>query len=217
MSEFCYTTVPGKVKALFGKIREVGVPRKVTVQWLKTLGFTSSNDSTLIGVLKQVDLIDSSNAPTARWTQYRGAHHGAVLGEAIAHGYAELYAVYPDAQQRPQTDLDHVFSTHSSGGKQVIGKTISTFKALVELADFSQVGQTAASQSTLAATPAQVPVPLPAPLASPTTVAPAAAPSGPNLHIDIQVHISPEATPEQIEKVFESMARHLYGAKKSGK
>lgn len=31
----------------------------------------------------------------------------------------------------------------------------------------------------------------------------------PSLHIDIQIHISPEATPEQIDKIFESMARHL--------
>lgn len=216
MSEFCYTTVPGKLKTLLAKIREVGVPRKVTVQWLKTLGFTSSNDSTLIGVLKQIDLVDSSNVPTARWTQYRGAHHKTVLGEAIAHGYAELYAVYPDAHQRPQTDLDHVFSTHSSGGKQVIGKTISTFKALVELADFSQVGRPATTQAASVSAPAPVTASEP-PVVVPPAAGPPAAPSGPNLHIDIQVHISPEASPEQIEKVFESMARHLYGARKSGK
>jgi hypothetical protein len=37
---------------------------------------------------------------------------------------------------------------------------------------------------------------------------------GPALHIDIQVHISPEASPDQIDKIFASMAKHLYGAKK---
>lgn len=31
----------------------------------------------------------------------------------------------------------------------------------------------------------------------------------PSLHIDIQVHISPQALDTQIDKVFESMARHL--------
>ena len=31
----------------------------------------------------------------------------------------------------------------------------------------------------------------------------------PSLHFDIQIHISPDASPEQIDKVFESMARHL--------
>ena len=34
----------------------------------------------------------------------------------------------------------------------------------------------------------------------------------PNLHIDLQIHISPVSTPEQIEAIFASMAKHLYGA-----
>jgi hypothetical protein len=33
----------------------------------------------------------------------------------------------------------------------------------------------------------------------------------PNLHIDIQIHIAADAKPEQIEKIFESMAKYLYG------
>jgi Family of unknown function (DUF5343) len=52
MAEFPYTTVPGKLKPLFKKMREVGVPQKATFQWLKSIGFTSSNDATLLGVLK---------------------------------------------------------------------------------------------------------------------------------------------------------------------
>ncbi|PCJ20269.1 MAG: hypothetical protein COA96_15880 [SAR86 cluster bacterium] len=35
----------------------------------------------------------------------------------------------------------------------------------------------------------------------------------PRLHIDVQVHISPESSPEQIDKIFESMAKHLKGFK----
>ena len=31
----------------------------------------------------------------------------------------------------------------------------------------------------------------------------------PQLHINIQLHISPESTPDQIDKIFESMAKHL--------
>lgn len=35
--------------------------------------------------------------------------------------------------------------------------------------------------------------------------------SGPNIHLDIQIHIPAEASPEQIDHIFASMARHLYG------
>jgi hypothetical protein len=208
LSEFCYTTVPGKVKTLLGKVRETGVPKKVTVQWLRTLGFTSSNDSTLIGVLKQIDFVDLSGVPTVRWTNYRGGDHKKVLGEAIRHGYADLYAVYADAHRRSPADLDHVFSTHSSGGKQVINKTISTFRSLAELAEFASSGST----SDTPAAPPPTPAPRPASGEAGEDVL-----TRPNLHIDIQVHIPPEASLEQIEKVFESMARHLYGVQKTDK
>jgi hypothetical protein len=206
MADFTYTTVPGKINALLAKIREVGVPQKVTVQWLKTVGFKSSNDASLIGVLKFIGLTDSSGVPTSKWTHYRGANHKHVLGEAIREGYADLFAVYPDANQRSQADVDHVFSTSSSGGKQVIGKTVGTFRALAEQAEFAPVNE----QTDLHM--ASGPLHTPAVQSSSTASRPPA--QGPTLHIDIQVHISPEASAEQIEHVFASMAKHLYGAKK---
>src|ERR1700690_1142743 len=138
MADFTYTTVPGKIKSLLDKIRQVGVPTKTSVQWLKTIGFTSSNDTSLLGILKAIALIDPTGVPTPAWSQFRGAHHRKVLGDAIRTGYAELFAVYPDAWQRSNTELEHVFSTSSSAGKQVIAKTVATFKALCESAEFSE-------------------------------------------------------------------------------
>ena len=138
MPEYAYTTVTGKTKPLLEKIRTVGVPPKVTEAWLKTLGFKSTNDRTLIGVLKFIGLIDQAGIPTARWSAYR-ANHRTVLGEAIRSGYADLYAVYPDAHTRSNTELQHVFSTSSSAGQQVVGKTVKTFKALVEEAEFPRM------------------------------------------------------------------------------
>ncbi len=35
----------------------------------------------------------------------------------------------------------------------------------------------------------------------------------PPVHIDVQIHISPEATPEQIDQIFSSMRRNLYGSR----
>ena len=34
---------------------------------------------------------------------------------------------------------------------------------------------------------------------------------GPALHVDLQIHIDASASPEQIEQIFVSMARYLYG------
>jgi hypothetical protein len=38
----------------------------------------------------------------------------------------------------------------------------------------------------------------------------------PQLHINIQLHVSPETTADQIDKIFESMAKHLKGFASKG-
>lgn len=56
--------------------------------------------------------------------------------------------------------------------------------------------------------------PLHTPVATPQSPPTPIRQSGqPSVHIDIQVHISPESTSEQIDTIFKSMAKHLYGAK----
>jgi len=187
-----------------GKIREVGVPSKAGPQWLKTVGFKSSNDPSLLTVLRFIGFVDTGSVPTEVWRNYRGAQHGQVLANAIRAGYTELFSVYPDANTRSASDIEHVVSTTSSAGKQAVGKTVRTFQNLCAVADFTATG-------------AAGPTP-PAPTPPSTALGQPGAPAGggtvPSLHIDIQVHISPEATADQIDKIFESMSKHLYKTKK---
>lgn len=204
MSDVVYTTVPGKIPTLLSKIKQVGVPQKVTYAWLKTIGFTSSNDGSLLGILRVTGLIDSSGTPTERWSQFRGARGKEVLGEGIRQGYFELYAVYPDAHTRSNTDLEHVFSSSSKAGKQTIQKAVSTFKNLAAEAEFtnSAVEGEARFEAEILHTS----------VTDQKTAARAGAKSNaPSLHIDIQVHVSSEASAEQIDQIFASMAKHLYG------
>lgn len=207
MAEFPYTTVPGKLGSLLDKIRHTGVPPKATLAWLKSLGFTSSNDATVLPILKFIGLCDQSGVPTDAWKHYRGGQHGAVLAGCIQNGYSELFTIYPSAHQQSDGDLTSFFTTRSSAGKQVISKTVTTFKTLCGKADFSGAPTHHGHSPT--------PQP-PAPPAGPPTVghspaAPVVNNPHPEVHIDIQIHISPEATPTQIDQIFKSMSKHLYG------
>lgn len=204
MTDVIYSTVPGKIAALLSKIKQVGVPAKVTNPWLKTIGFKSSNDGTLIGVLKIAGLIDNSNIPTALWSKFRGSNSKTALGEGIRSGYSDLYAVYPDAHSRSNAELEHVFSSSSKAGKQTIQKAVSTFKNLAAEAEFTNEsieGETHSESNALHA-----------PVANPNAVSKAGKSlATPSLHIDIQVHVSAEASAQQIDQIFASMAKHLYG------
>jgi hypothetical protein len=144
MTEYQYTTVPGKLEELLGKIRETGVPDRITYKWLETIGYKSSNDRSLVRVLKFIGFADESGKPSELWTKYRGKNHRQALAEGIQLGYVELFSIYPDAYERSNEELESFFSTRSTAGKQVIGKTVSTFKSLCDLADFESISREAA-------------------------------------------------------------------------
>jgi len=136
MADYPYTTVPGKIKKLFDKLTKTGIPQKATPKWLKGIGFTSSNDGTLLRILTFIGFTDSSGIPTDEWKQFRGSHGKQVLARCIKTAYAELFSTYPTANDRSRSELESFFSIHSSAGKPTIGKTVSTFQKLCELADF---------------------------------------------------------------------------------
>ena len=117
-------------------------------------------------------------------------------------GYAELFHVYPEAWQQPDSDLESFFATRTSAGKQVIEKTVSTFKSLVALADF-QASPPATEEGTVIIEPATGNVRVP------INMKQVQSPS-PSLHIDIQIHIASDASTDQIDQIFASMAKHLY-------
>jgi hypothetical protein len=136
MAEYAYTTTPKKIEVFLNKIQEVGVPPKATQAWLTSIGFTSTNDRALLSVMRQIEFVDSTGKPTALWEQFRGGSRKA-LAKAIEQGYQSMYAVYSDAHKRSSADLESVVkSTAPKLGKDAVSRVLSTFRALVEIADF---------------------------------------------------------------------------------
>ena len=139
---------------------------------------------------------------------FRGSDGGKALGKAIKSAYAELFRTYPNAQNRSTEELQAFFRGHSSYGSQAVGKAVATFKVLSQYAEFNDV-YSGVEEVTGESIPNAIAGPQPQ-VVSPLPGITAGQGSLPSLHIDIQIHISPEANADQIEKIFESMAKHLY-------
>lgn len=204
MADYPYCTVPGKLSEFLTKIHSIGVPDKVTTRWMPSVGFGSTNDRSIIPVLKFVGLVDASGNPTEVWRTFRGHGSGRALATAIENAYSDLYKTYPDAHSRSKDELKAFIRGHSTYGAQAVDKAVSTFQALCQNADF------APSESTKNTThrPKEHTEQQGQPAIPPFSAREAH--NSPSLHVDIQIHISPEASTEQIEKIFESMSKHLY-------
>src|SRR5437773_9826197 len=80
------------VPQMFEAIQKAQVPPKFTNEFLRTLGFKSSNDRAFINVLKGLGFLDATSTPTKAYNDYRDkntAKH--VLAQQIRAAYKGLF------------------------------------------------------------------------------------------------------------------------------
>lgn len=207
-------------------------PGEVTASYLASvLNINLPSAKNLIPPLKALGLIGEDNKPTDLAFDWR---HDDTYSEAC---HKMLDATYPeelrDLFTQPDSSAQAVatwFSRHTRSGEAASSQNAAMYLLLLE-ADLSKkdaprVRSAAAAEPRVAGRKSAVskatrekrvaPAPavevhaVPADRAGFTDTAPSAK-SGfsPKLHVDIQIHISPDSSPEQIDKIFESMAKYL--------
>jgi hypothetical protein len=138
VTAYPYVASPDKVGELFKKIGEMGVPKKFTNVTLKSIGFTSSNDTRLVGLVKFLGFTDPSGTPAPLWTDFRKQPRAA-MAKAVRSAYSEMFEHYADANERDAEALRTYFAATSSLGALAVTQMVGTFKAVCRLGDFSTV------------------------------------------------------------------------------
>jgi hypothetical protein len=141
MSEIPYAVNTGKIKTYFDKFQQAGVPQKVDVAWLKSIGcWAGGNDTYIISVLKFIGFIDSSNAPTELWKSYKDPTKArTTLAKGIREGYEVLFGTYADANLKDKDTLYAFFSAKTGKAKKTVDNMVNTFRGLCQLADFGTI------------------------------------------------------------------------------
>lgn len=130
------------LSAILGEIQQAQVPQKFTVEFLKTLGFTSSNDRSILGVLKALDFLDQAGVPTERYRGYRNkAEAPYVLAAAIRQAYSDLFLARENAESLANDRIKGILATKVDKGDAVLDKMAMTFRALVGLAKWDRPSQ----------------------------------------------------------------------------
>ena len=214
--------------ALRDKLKQ-RVPAEISSGYVGTsLGMEpSSAASNVLPALRTFGLIDDAGKPTDRAYDWRDDAKYPEVCNAI------LEEVYPqelrDLFHGPEIDglaLKNWFSREARVGDAAANKFAITYQMLLE-ADLEKAraalppkGGNGAKPAKVAkaakvaspkksATPAAGRQDTPPPLAHGEGSHPATRSISPKLHIDIQIHISPDSTSDQIDKIFESMSKHL--------
>ena len=203
MSQPPYTPVTGKIKDYFAKIQTTGVPDKVNRDWLKQIGFKSSNDQYVINIWKYIGFIDDSNIPSEYWKQYRVPTKAkSILAEAIRKGYRDLFQIYKDAYRKDREAIYAYFSATTGKAEKTINMMVTTFTNLCELADFEAILTEPIITEPVIIEPSPV-------QEEPIIIKKKGLKGVPEIHINIQLML-PETTDISVyDRLFESLKRHL--------
>ncbi len=188
--KFAYTTVPNSLREFIKGIPDRSKPDKITVRYLKQIDFKSSNDATIITVLKFVGLLDQSGVPTDAYAQYLNKDKGpGILAEQIRKTYAPLFKLYPNPHTQSDSALQNFFRESTGLGAKAVNSMTATFKVLCEYADFSREAGTGGgnSQSTRKDSGSV----------------------GTQIHVNFQLVLPANAQPADYDAIFDSLTKHL--------
>jgi hypothetical protein len=195
---FPYCTAPNSLRRFLTLVPDKPKPPKVTVKTLKAWGFTSSNDFSILRVLKGLDLLSSSGEPTQHYVAFMKRDAGpAALGTRLRETYAELFQNVAHPERTSNEDLRNFFNIHSGGGERTIRLQIETFKALAAHATFG-AGDTLGEE---------------APPDGPADSGGGPG-TGPAVRIDLHIHLPENKTKADYDAILESIANHLYRRRK---
>lgn len=127
-----------KFPDFLAKLQTAAVPKKMTANILKKLGFPSSNDRAFIALLKKLGFLNENGQPTERYGQYRDrAKSTAVLAEGIGDAYSELLDVNTSLYDEDLETIKSAVSSVTGREQKFVNLIAHTFKMLCENAEFS--------------------------------------------------------------------------------
>jgi hypothetical protein len=193
-----YVNVASRIPTILEAVQKAGVPSRFTIEFLRSLGFKSTNDRAIISVLKGIGFLDASGTPTDRYRAYKNKSDGGkVLAAALRESYEDIFLADEDADKATTQKIAGIFATRTGKGDAVTRKQAATFKALTTLADFSDDGEI------------QSPPVLDKILSPENPLKPKAQINGTDFHYNIQIHLPATKDISIYNAIFKSLREYL--------
>lgn len=208
-----YVQNSGQLPEFFATLSQGQAPPQFTNQYLRDLGFTSTNHRAFIPLLKALGFLSADGAPTARYHSYRdGSQSRRVLGDAIKQAYGDLFLIRANPTDVDRPLIEGKFKSAHNASDVVAKRMANTFLGLLPLADLS----VPAEPNPQAVPPAKPAEPLLSesppvtPPVMPVETARQQAQGGrTSLHYNIQIHLPATKDIEVYNAIFKSLREHL--------
>ena len=172
----------------------------------------NSAETNILPTLRLTGLVDENDKPTDRAVKWRDdSSYKEVCKSIIKEVYPEELT---DAAPDPSSDRETAkrwFATTTGLGQVAVNRMLAFYMLLLDADPNKKTS--AGSSKPISKPTAKQPEKKVSPKKEPTELATThetyQGKSLPSLNFNFEIHISPESTAEHIDKIFESMARHL--------
>lgn len=139
MADYPYMTSNKNLPVIFEKIRSAAKPAKFTNNFIRQLGFLSTNDRGFAPLLKKLGFLADDGTPNSYYDALRDPNTSkAVLGDRIRDLYSDLYTINTEIHKASDDDIKGAIARVTGKDARDVARIFVTFKALVSLADFSK-------------------------------------------------------------------------------
>ena len=195
------------LEAIMKKIIEGTAPDNFTTEHLKRIGFSSSNDRAVIGVLKDLNFLSDGGNPTQKYHDYRNSSKSReVLGEALREAYSDIFHINENPSMSDKAAITGLFKSTHNVSKQIAGFMSNTFLCLLGLADISSKPEEA-EEAVQDNAETDIVTNTPTPLKETTNYS--KIPIVPNLRYNIEIHLPATKDIEVYNAIFKSLKSHL--------
>ncbi|MGH6963021.1 MAG: DUF5343 domain-containing protein [Phenylobacterium sp.] len=132
-----YVLNNGKIGKLLEAIGNAAKPSRFSYEFLKNIGFGSSNDRAFVSLFRYLGLVNENGAPTTAYDEVRDpGRRPFALGQLIKQAYADLFAINTSIHKASDADIRSAISRVTGKDAAYVGRAFSTFKALLSIAKF---------------------------------------------------------------------------------
>jgi hypothetical protein len=135
--DYPYMVSNNKIKPIIDAIHNAAKPPKFSHEFLKQIGFNSSNDRAVIPLFKRLGFLSESGAPTNYYDDLKDTTKREVaLGARIRELYSELYAINTKIHDAGEDAIKGAMSRVTGKDAASVARYYTTFKTICSLAKF---------------------------------------------------------------------------------
>ena len=137
-----YVQTYAQIPSFFDTLRQGQAPDKFTRQYLKDIGFKSSNHHAFIPLLKGLGFLSADGSPTQAYKDYLDASRSReVLGHALKSAYGDIFTIKAKPTQQDKALIEGKFrSTYNVSGN-VASMQANTFLNLLKIAEIEAASE----------------------------------------------------------------------------